>query len=211
MKKVNFIMTLSLCSGLILSSCGNSEKEGVGEQEAVASEEVDCDCVDIKERSDGTFYKGGDDYFTGVCESKNAQDKIIERTEFKNGYRVTWQTWEEVDRELVQTRDLKYYDGKPDSGYVIYVDKDIHNSLSIIRSYDMYEKGKVVDKWEIEYSKIWKQTILYVGESRDKVCEMEWNWATNFGPNSSISIDVRKSFFNCVSSKKLPKFQMWGE
>jgi hypothetical protein len=206
MNKINTIYSFLIlcCITLFLFSCGSGESSGESSGEVAINY---CDCYEIEK--DGGLYKKDDKLFTGICESKDDLDRMLELSEYKNGYVVTSEGWKDLGGEMTKTWDLKFKGGEVYEGYkvgysdVSYLDAD----FIFTDSYDEYSDGKLMNSYlgfsiEIDYD----ETFLYKWYMRDgvKISEEICTVVLNFGDEDKKSKMI--DFVKCVASANLPMF-----
>ena len=196
------IVSLSL-----LTSCGGSDKsvEDVEDVDKV----VVCDCVEDISWDKGVGYLHGRDKFTGTCETKNERDEVTERIEVKNGFKLHLEKWETVNRKLVQTKDLKYFDNKKDEGWEFEVKSNLKKTFTYVKEFQEYKGGKSVLRYSIsdihstfgggnEYYSV--LNLERDGNNIDVDCRYDGQL---YGDGDIGKID---NFFECVKGQNLPKF-----
>jgi hypothetical protein len=208
-KKLSFklFIIISFCQ-LIISCGGNSSQNGEKSNENENSEVIDCDCRDVFKTSEGIHKSTTDNTkgpFTGICESKNAQGERTELSEYKNGFLLNKKEWKEVDRKMIQIKDMKYYNEKNDEGFEMVLDDSPGSKFVYVYSYNEYKKGKNVINYRFfkfnGYGEQFYQYILEKNDSEEEdICKTE-GYFIPFDPQNK-----EYEFLECVKNKNLPKF-----
>lgn len=150
MKKVKIkltVLTLFFAS-LLMVSCGSETTENK-EEDKVLTYDVEYETLGYNKKQ-GKYYKDTDfkELFTGTAGTKNSDDKLINYTEFKNGFKTKSKEWEDFGGELIQTFEMEYKNGDWENGWYIDV-LSYETGVNITEKYKVYKKGKM------DYNQSW--------------------------------------------------------
>lgn len=174
-----------------------TEYVGSTDEKTSKINQVDCDCTQIKWK-DG-YYKWQGELFTGTCDLKNAQDSLLSFQKYKNGYLVFKQEWKEVNRQMIQTKEMKYYDGDMFNGFLLKIDVNeyLEPSITYASEYKRLYEGKIIDHWFIRYSPGAYKSFLFNAIDNEGDCMTKGNITT------SRERDEVLSFLSCIENKDL--------
>lgn len=184
---------------VLINSCETSKStDEFVEIEVVEADKIDCDCSEIE--WEGGKVKRLGYLFTGVCQSKNAQNEIIERKEYNNGYPIRIQEWKEVNKKMVQIKDMKYYDGNRDEGFIMELITNKQLSITYSSSYEELKGGERHIYWQIAYSSDIHSSWLSYSNNIDHNCVLEDNFQDTEERSAAIT------FLECIENQNIPNF-----
>jgi hypothetical protein len=146
----------------MISSCGSNEDEAAAKKNEVAEKpQYDCECNTLQTESGRKFREmstkrmmsGGKPY-TGTCAtlSKDRSKIVTFLAEYKDGYPLKKQKWENFNNEKILVMELSFNDKNKKTGYKINVgrterlDSSTNTKYSIVypSKYEEWKEGRSI-------------------------------------------------------------------
>lgn len=163
-------------------------------------------------KSKGKYLKNNKPY-SGKAIEKNQVDDFLRKAEYNNGYLVYQKKWKYPMGNKVLVEDMKYKNGKENTGFKIEIGNYDHVALTTSRG--TVKNGELQNLWKLNVQGLFdKSSVLQIvaNEQAFKDKDIKKLCSDNKIQFSSKNVDQEKleKFLKCVKDQDLEGFEIFA-